>query len=127
MDFKGLTTVAERVKDAGTDALGKALDDVNSAIPVIHALGLDVSGMHVEAGVPPAISAKLVGSVEKVNVAKIKELAQKNGENRVITLLLKTLETAYNLKDQLKELHFKGVEVDVTLGLSPKIDVGFLN
>jgi hypothetical protein len=127
MDFKGLAAAAEKIKDATGDVLGKVLDELNGAIPVIHALGLNVTGMHVEAGVPPAITAKLVGAVENVNVTKIKELAQKNAENKVIILLLKTLETAYNFKDQLKDLRFKGVEVDLTLGLSPKVNVGFLN
>jgi len=127
MDLKGLAAAAEKIKDASTDVLGKVLDEMNGAIPVIHALGLNISGMHLEAGVPPGISAKLVGAVENVNLAKIKDLAQKNSDNRVIVLLLKALETAYNFKDQLKELQFKGVEVDLTLGLSPKVNVGFLS
>ena len=73
------------------------------------------------------ITAKLVGAVDNVNIARIKDLAQKNAESKTIVLLLKTLETAYNFKDQLKDLRFKGVEVDLTLGLSPKVNVGFLN
>jgi hypothetical protein len=127
MDFKGLAVAAERLKDAGTGVLGKVLDEFNGAVPVIHALGFDINGMHLEAGVPPVISAKLIGAVENVNVAKIKDLAQSNAENKVIVLLLKSLETAYNFKDQLKELQFKGVEVDLMLGLPPKVNVGFLN
>jgi len=53
--------------------------------------------------------------------------ADSNAESKAIVLLLKTLQTAYNFKDQLKDLRFKGVEVDLTLGLSPKVNVGFLN
>jgi hypothetical protein len=83
---------------------------------VIHALGFNITGLHLEAGMPPGITAKLVGAVDTVNVAKIKDLAQKNAENKATVLLLKTLETSYNFKDQLKDLHFKGVEVDLTLG-----------
>lgn len=127
MDFRGLAAAAEKIRDASTDVLGKVLDELNSAIPVIHALGFNVTGLHLEAGIPPAITAKLVGAVENVNVAKIKDLAQKNTEDKVIVVLLKTLESAYNFKDQLKDLHFKGVEVDLTLGLSPKVNVGFLD
>jgi len=127
MDFKVMAAAAEKLKDAGTGVFGKALDEFNGAVPVIHSLGFDITGMHLEAGVPPAISAKLIGAVANVDVAKIKDLAQKNAENKVIVLLLKSLETAYNLKDQLKELQFKGVEVDLTLGLPPKVNVGFLN
>lgn len=127
MDFKGLAAAAEKIKDAGTDVLGKALDEVNDAIPVIHALGFDVTGMHVEAGIPPGVTAKLVGALENVKMDKIKDLAQKNAENKVIVLVLRTLETAYNFKDQLKQLQFKGVEIDLTVGLSPKVNVGFLN
>ena len=127
MDFKGLASAADKIKDAGADVFGKVLDDLNGAIPVIHALGLNVTGMHIEAGVPPGFTAKMVGAVDKIDVAKIKDLAAKNTDNRVIVILLKALETAYNFKDQLKDLQFKGVEVDLTLGLSPKVQVGFLN
>jgi len=127
MDFKGLAAVAEKIKDATGDVLSKVLDELNGAIPVIHALGFNITGLHLEAGVPPGITAKLVGAVDNVNIARIKDLAQKNAESKTIVLLLKTLETAYNFKDQLKDLRFKGVEVDLTLGLSPKVNVGFLN
>jgi hypothetical protein len=94
---------------------------------VIHALGFNITGLHLEAGVPPGITAKLVGAVDSVNIARIKDLAQKNAESKAIVLLLKTLATAYNFKDQLKDVRFKGVEVDLTLGPSPKVNVGFLN
>jgi hypothetical protein len=127
MDFRGLAAAAEKIRDAGADVLGKVLDELNSAIPVIRALGFNITGLHLEAGVPPGMTAKLTGAVENVNVAKIEDLAQKNAENKVVVLLLKSLESAYNFKDQLKDLHFKGVEVDLTLGLSPKVNVGFLN
>ena len=96
MDFKGLAVVAGKMKDAGTDALGGILDDINAGIPIIHALGFNINGMRLEAGIPPGISAKLVGAVENIDVTKIKDLGQKHADNRVIVLLLKALETAYN-------------------------------
>jgi len=127
MDLKGLVNKAEGLKNVAADAAGKLLDDLNEAIPTIHGLGLDVRDLHLEMGVPPEITAKLVGAVESIDVAKIKDLAANNTEKRLLVTLLKTLETAYNIKDQLKDLHFKGVEIDLKLGLSPKVNVGFLN
>jgi hypothetical protein len=40
--------------------------------------------------------------------------------------ILKTLQAAYNVKDQLGDLGLKGVEIDMTLGLPPKIGVAFV-
>ena len=37
--------------------------------------------------------------------------ADSNAESKAIVLSLKTLQTAYNFKDQLKDLRFKGVEL----------------
>ena len=127
MDLKSFVDKAEGLKNVAADAAGKLLDDLNEAIPAMHGLGLDVRDLHVEMGVPPEIAAKLVGAVENIDVAKIKELAAKNTEKKLLVTLLKTLETAYNIKDQLKDLRFKGVEIDLKLGLSPKINVGFFN
>ena len=126
MDMKGIMGAAQKLTDSAAGVAGKFLDEFNETLPTVHALGLDVRDLHVGMGLPPEVSAKLIGAVDAMDVAKIKELAEKNTEKKTLVTLLKTLEVAYNIKDQLKDLHFKGVEVNLTLGLSPKINVGFI-
>ena len=68
----------------------------------------------------------MIGAVENIDPAKIKDLIEAHPEKKTLLVLLKGLQTAYHLKDQLHDLHFKGVEVDIKLGLSPKLNVAFL-
>jgi hypothetical protein len=105
---------------------GTLLDEFNEVLPTVHALGLQVRDLNVAMGVPPEIGAKLIGEVEHIDTAKLQELIQANPQNKTLLVLLKGLQTAYHLKDQLHDLHFKGVEVDIRLGLSPKLNVAFL-
>jgi hypothetical protein len=58
-------------------------------------------------------------------VEKIKELIQKNAEKKLLVTVLKALEAAYHVKEQLGDAAFATVHMDVTLGLSPKIAVKF--
>lgn len=73
------------------------------------------------------MSLKLVGKVADINVAKLQQLAVKNQEKKLLVTVLKALETAYNFKGQLKDLNLEGIEIDVRLGLMPKVHVGFVN
>ena len=126
MDIKGMMGAAQKLTESAGGLAGKFLDEFNEALPTVHALGLNVRDLHVGMGLPPEIAAKLTGSVDAMDVAKIKDLAEKNRDKSALVALLKTLEAAYNIKDQLRDLHFQGVEIDFTLGLSPKINVGFV-
>jgi hypothetical protein len=111
---------------AVADKAGDMIRDFNDAIPTIKALGLSVSDMSFKMGLPPEIGATFTGSVEALDQAKIKELIERHAEKKMITALLETLRTASNLKDQLRELEFRGVKVDVKLGISPTVEVGLL-
>src|SRR5580765_5708149 len=131
MDFMNLVSkVSETAADVGhiaTDAAGKVLTELNDAIPTIHALGLDVRDLHVDLGIPPEVSMKLVGRVENINVPRIRTLIEKNQDKKTLVTMLKALEIAYNFKSQLKDLHLAGIEIDLKIGLMPKVHVGFVN
>ena len=121
----------EKIKGAAADAaVEKAqelLREFNDTMPTIKALGLSVSHITVGMGIVPEIGATLIGSVEAVEQQKIKELIERHRENKTLTFLLEALRAASNLKDQLSEVGFRGVKVDMKLGLPPKIEVGLLS
>ena len=131
MDFNNLlnkvTETANSVGHIATDTAEKVLTELNEAIPTIHALGLDVRDLHVDLGIPPEVSMKLVGRVENINVALLRTLMEQNKDKKTLVTMLKTLEMAYNFKSQLKDLHLAGIEIDLKIGLMPKVHVGFVN
>jgi hypothetical protein len=131
MDFKSLIEKSgvqvATIGSVAETAADHLIDQLNETIPTIHALGLDVRDLHMELGLPPSVSVKLVGLVDNINVARIKELIAVNGEKKLLVTLLKALEAAYNIRSQLKDLKLAGIEIDLEVGLMPKVHVAFVN
>jgi hypothetical protein len=119
---KGLGSVADKVSDKTADAIR----EFNDTIPTIRALGLTVTDIALKMGVPPEISARFTGSVAALDQGRIKDLAAKHQGNRTIEVILEALRTTANFKDQLTQVGFRGVNVDVKLGLLPSVDVGLI-
>jgi hypothetical protein len=126
MDFKDLKGKVPGLVGGVTDAAGKMVDEFNEALPTIRALGFTVKDLQVGMGLVPEIGAKLVASTDTVDPKKIKELMDKSPENKILAGTLKALLLAYNVKQQIGNIPFKGVEVDVKLGLPPHIGVAFV-
>jgi hypothetical protein len=127
MDFKNLAGKAQELASAAADAGGKFVDEFNEALPTMHALGFTIKDLRVGTGLTPEIGAKLIASTDTVDAKKIKELIDHNPDNKTVVGILKALLMAYNIKQQIGNLPFKGVELDVTLGLPPHINVAFVS
>jgi hypothetical protein len=127
MAFGDLIGKAKEMTSAAADTAGKFLDEFNEALPTMRALGFTIRDFRMSMGLVPEVGAKLIASVETVNVAKIDELIAHHQDKRLLVALLKALQAAYHIREQLGETSFRSVEVDVTLGLPPHISVGFGN
>jgi hypothetical protein len=103
------------------------LRDLNDAIPKIKALGLSVESVGIKVGVPPEITARLVGSVAALDAEEIGKMAKESAENKLLGALLEALRTAANVKEYLQQVGFKGLRADAKLGLLPSVEVGLLN
>jgi len=100
--------------------------EFNDTIPTIKALGLSVSNVSLGMGIVPEIGATLTGSVEALDQQRLKDMIERHRENKIVTTILEALGTASRLKDQLSQIGFKGIRVDVKLGIPPKVEVGLL-
>jgi len=125
MDLKSLGGTVRSLVDTASDGVGKLLDDFNDALPTMRALGFTVSSFRLNMALPPELLLTLVASVNTINVGRIKELIQKNAEKKLLVTVLKALEAAYHVKEQLGDATFEEIRMDITLGLSPKIAVNF--
>lgn len=126
MGFKDLMGKAEGLVGSASETANKVLDEFNEALPTMRALGFTVKDLHVGMGLMPEIGAKLVASVDTIDVKKIKELIEKNAEKRMLVTTLKTLEAAFNIKQTIGDLPLKGVELDFMLKLPPHVSVNFV-
>ncbi len=126
MALKDLMGKAGNLVESATDTANKVLDEFNEALPTMRALGFTVKDVRVGMGLMPEIGAKLIASADTIDVKKIGELIEKKAEKKMLVTALKTLETAYNIKQTIGDLSLKGVELDFTLKLPPNISVSFV-
>jgi hypothetical protein len=127
MHFNDVIGKAKEVAGTATEATGKLVDEFNEALPTMRALGFSIKDLRVGMGLLPEIGARLIASMDTIDVRKISELIDKHPENKTLIGALKGLQLAYNVRQQVGDLPFKGVELDVTLGLPPHIGVAFVS
>jgi hypothetical protein len=127
MALKDLMAKAQEVTGTAAEAAGKVIDEFNEALPTMRALGFTVKDMRVGMGLIPEIGVKLIASTDSVDPGEIKELVEKHAENKTLVAALRGLLAAYNIRQMIGSVPFKGVEVDMTLGLPPHIGVAFLS
>jgi hypothetical protein len=126
MDFNNVLEKTKRLTDTASDAVSKLLDEFNAALPTMKALGFSVEDIQVSMGLLPEVHVKLVAAADKVDVKALDGIIEKKSEQKTLVAVLKALQTAYNVRDQLGDLGLMGVEIDVTLGLPPKVSIGFM-
>lgn len=121
-----LANLKELGADAALTKVNQLVAEFNEAVPTIKALGLSVSNVRISIGLLPEIGAKLTGSVEALDADKIKPLIEQNKDRKILVTMLEALRMAANFKQQFGQLGFKGVEMNIDLGLPPKIAVGLI-
>jgi predicted regulator of amino acid metabolism with ACT domain len=126
MDFKNMIGKAQELTGNASETVSKMLDEFNAALPVMKALGFSVEDLQVGMGLLPEVKARLVADADNIDVKAIDEMIEKKSEQKTLVAVLKALQTAYNVREQLGDLGLKGVEINATLGIPPNIGIGFL-
>ncbi len=111
--------------DTTSEAVSRFLDEFNAALPTMKALGFSVQDVRVSMGLLPEIHAKLIAAAADIDVKALDELIKKESEKKTLVAVLKGLETAYNVRNQLDGLGLSGIEIDVKLGIPPSVGIGF--
>lgn len=126
MELGNMLGKARELTGSASEAIGKVLDEFNAALPTLKALGFTVADLRVGMGLLPEVKAKLLASADNVDVKALDGMIKAKAEQKTLVALLKALQMAYNVRDQLGDLGLKGVEIDLTLGVPPNISIGFL-
>jgi len=103
------------------------LDEFNEALPTMRALGFTVRDLHVGMGLLPEVGATLVATTDTIDEKKLQELIEKHADKKLLVTALKGLYAAYNIKREVPDVPLKGVRLDLTLGLPPRVNVSFVN
>jgi hypothetical protein len=78
-------------------------------------------------GLIPEITGTLVGCIDDIDVGRLRELIDRNQDKKTLVTFLKALQAAYNIKEQVPDISFKGIQIDLKLGLPPHVGVKFLS
>ena len=111
--------------DTTSEVVSRFLDEFNAALPTMKALGFSVQDVRVGMGLLPEIRAKLIAAAADIDVKALDELIEKENEKKTLVAVLKGLQTAHNVRNQLDGLGLSGVEIDVKLGIPPSVEIGF--
>jgi len=104
----------------------KYLDDLNRMLPMLKTVGLSLKDIDVDVGILPSASVTVVGSIRNLDPAKIRQLREANKDNRLLSAVLKAVETAVNVKGFLTALKADTIEVHATLGLWFNVNCRFI-
>jgi hypothetical protein len=131
MEFRNFVGKAQELAGAtaaaATATAGRMLDEFNEVLPTMRALGFTVKNLHVGMGLLPEVGATLVATTDTIDEKKLVELIEKHAEKKLLVTALKGLYAAYNIKREIPDVPLKGVRLDLTLGLPPRVNVSFVN
>jgi hypothetical protein len=130
MDFKAFGDKAKGMIEtaaASAATTAKMLDEFNGALPTMRALGFVVKDVHVGMGLLPEVGATLVATTDSIDEKKLMELIEKNAEKKLLVTALKGLYAAYNIKREIPDVPLRGVQLDLTMTLPPRVSVSFVN
>ncbi len=126
MDFSNILDRTRRLTDTTSEAVINFLDEFNAALPTIKALGFSIQDIQVSMAILPEIHVKLIAEAANIDVETLDKLIKKKSEEKTLVAVLKGLQTAYNVRDQLGDLGLSAVAIDLKLGIPPSVGIGFL-
>jgi hypothetical protein len=116
--------IKEEFKDSGTSKIQEMLNYITDSTDLIHRAGFELSGLGISIAIAPIIKVsfafiKKISEDERVNV--LEEVKEK----RIMKILLVCLFKASDFVDGIKVGNYKLGGVDISLGLTPGINVTF--
>lgn len=114
----------EGLQDTAKKQIYEWLEDYKKAVGIMETIGFKVTKFSVDMSIPPQVYTSFLGSVENIREDGLKRLAEEHASDKLLPALVKALIIAKQFWSHV-EVKLTSVNVDVTLGLVPKIDVDF--
>lgn len=109
------------LKDAGIDKIKATITDFENALPVLKKAGYNLKELNIGVGVPPTVLASfsIKNVSEDVSNAALEEL----DSNKVGKAVLSALIGASKMKQKIEVKNMTMDEIEVELGLIPKVSL----
>ena len=113
------------LKEKGLDKIKDTIVQVTDALPVIKKAGYAVNEIEIGMGLPPSVVVHLMYEEGIDDDEKVKIL-EELGENKVGTMLLKSLLKATEVQAAIKMGNLKFKEIEVEMSVPPSVTIKFV-
>ena len=122
------SSVAEKIAETSEAAQEKVrdkLNELNSLLPCIRELGYSVDSVQIGIGLLPDVGIDVSGLAKTMDEATYERVLEEQKENKVISLILRTLHTASSWQQKVHLMEMISDQATITLGIPPKMTLKF--
>jgi hypothetical protein len=106
--------------------VGEWLDEYKKAVAFMETFGFRVKNFSIDMSIPPQIHSSFTGPVHDIGEDKIKQIIEEPQSERLTVLAGKALIMTKKFWKHVESKQ-EGVELDVTLGLMPSINMRLID
>lgn len=116
--------IIEEFRESSSQKVKDILNNLNNSSELFDRAGFHLSNLNISLGIPPEISAGFK-AIKIITMEERETLLSEVKENRIVTLVMKCLFKANDFYDKIKFGTYKLDIVNITLGLTPGVNMNF--
>ena len=116
--------IIEEFRESGSQKVKDILNNLNNSSELFDRAGFHLSNLNISLGIPPEISSDFK-AIKIITMEERETLINEVADNRIVTLVMKCLFKANDFYDKIKFGTYKLDVVNITLGLTPGINMNF--
>ena len=116
--------IIEEFRESSSQKVKDILNNLNNSSELFDRAGFHLSNLNISLGIPPEISSDFK-AIKIITMDERETLISEVADNRIVTLVMKCLFKANDFYDKIKFGTYKLDVVNITLGLTPGINMNF--
>ncbi|MBK7157647.1 MAG: hypothetical protein IPH77_03590 [Ignavibacteria bacterium] len=116
--------IIEEFRESSSQKVKDILNNLNNSSELFDRAGFHLSNLNISLGIPPEISSEFK-AIKIITMEERETLISEVADNRIVTLVMKCLFKANDFYDKIKFGTYKLDVVNITLGLTPGINMNF--
>lgn len=116
--------IIEEFRESSSQKVKDILNNLNNSSELFDRAGFHLINLNISLGIPPEISSDFK-AIKIITMEERETLINEVADNRIVTLVMKCLFKANDFYDKIKFGTYKLDVVNITLGLTPGINMNF--
>ena len=116
--------IIEEFRESSSQKVKDILNNLNNSSELFDRAGFHLSNLNISLCIPPEISSEFK-AIKIITMEERETLINEVADNRIVTLVMKCLFKANDFYDKIKFGTYKLDVVNITLGLTPGINMNF--